>query len=63
MKEYLGKTEKEIHALIAERREKLRLFRFGMSGSKAKNVKEGHNLRKEIARMMTAISLNKGNIK
>ncbi len=40
---------------IAEKREALRQFRFGGAGSRARNVREGRNLRKEIARMLTEI--------
>jgi ribosomal protein L29 len=56
MKEYQNKTKAELIKLIAEKRETLRLFRFGNTGSKSKNVKEGRNSRKDIARLMTAIS-------
>ena len=52
---YKGKTKEELQKLVAENRSKLQAFRFAMAGSKAKNVKEGHTLRKEIARMMTEL--------
>lgn len=39
---------------LKEARGKLREFRVGMSGSRVKNVKEGKNLRKTIARVLTA---------
>ena len=39
---------------IAEARKKLRQFRFQGAGSRAKNVHEGRNLRREIARLLTA---------
>ena len=39
-----------------EKLEALQAFRFGGAGSKVKNVKEGRNLRKDIARILTAIS-------
>lgn len=51
-----NKTKEELSRLVAEHREKLRAFRFAMTGSKAKNVKEGKLLRKEAARILTEIS-------
>ena len=50
-----GKTKEELLRLIAEKREAVRAFRFAMAGSKRKNVKEGKALRKEIARILTAL--------
>lgn len=40
---------------IADKREALRVFRFGGSGSRARNVREGRNLRREIARILTEL--------
>jgi len=40
---------------IGEKREALRVFRFGGSGSRARNVREGRHLRREIARMLTEL--------
>ena len=56
--DYFGvvKTEKELAALVREKQISLQKFRFGISGSKVKNVKEGKNLRKDIARLMTEIN-------
>jgi len=56
MKELINKTEKELKQLLIEKREALRVFRFGMSGGKTKNLKEGMNLKKEIARVMTLLN-------
>jgi ribosomal protein L29 len=56
MKELLNKTENELKNLLKEKREALRTFRFAMSGSKTKNLKEGANLKKEIARIMTVLN-------
>lgn len=47
------KTDKELEKSLAEKRKSLADFRFGMSGSKTRNVFEGKNLRKEIARILT----------
>lgn len=56
MSEHKNKTEKEINKLLNEKRESLRNFRFAISGSKTRNVKEGRNIRKEVARLMTELS-------
>ncbi|MEK7614570.1 MAG: 50S ribosomal protein L29 [Patescibacteria group bacterium] len=49
----------DLDKLVAEKREALRLFRFGVAGSKVKNVKEGSALKKEIARILTERTLRK----
>ncbi len=59
MKEYKAKTEKDLTKLIAEKREVIRNFRFGSTGSKTKNVKLGRTTRKEIARIMTELTIRK----
>jgi ribosomal protein L29 len=56
MKDLIKKTEKELVAMLKEKREALRVFRFALSGSKTRNIKEGNNIKKEIARIMTAIN-------
>jgi ribosomal protein L29 len=66
MKELKNKTPKELTALIIEKREILRNFRFDSTGSKTKNVKLARTTKKDIARVMTELSLRskeKGNIK
>jgi ribosomal protein L29 len=52
---------------IAEKREALRVFRFGESGSRSRNVREGRSLRRSIARILTELrarthSADKGKI-
>lgn len=59
MKEFKNKTPQELTKLIAEKREALREFHFGSTGSKTKNVKLGHTTKKEIARIMTELSIRK----
>ncbi|MEK7646151.1 MAG: 50S ribosomal protein L29 [Patescibacteria group bacterium] len=59
MKELTTKTPESLKQLIAEKKEALRTFRFGSVGAKAKNVKEGRTIRKDIARMMTVLSAQK----
>jgi|GEM_PF-327590 len=45
--------KKELDKQLAEKREALRAFRFGMKGSRTRNTKEGRELRKEVARILT----------
>lgn len=56
MKDFKNKTEKELKALLGEKRVALRNFRFSVAGSKVKNVKEGHVIKKDIARILTALT-------
>lgn len=58
MKEFINKTNQELSKLATDKREALRVFRFGNAGAKSKNVKEGRNLRKDIARIMTVMTAN-----
>ncbi len=51
------KTEKDLVSMLGEKRKALRGFRFGLSGSKIKNVKDGRNLKKEIARVLTELKI------
>ncbi len=57
MKEFNTKTSAELAKLITEKREAIREFRFGSTGSKTKNVKLGRTLRKDIARIMTELTI------
>jgi ribosomal protein L29 len=56
MKEFQDKTKKEIEKMLKDKREALRAFKFGISGSKVKNIKEGAVLKKDIARILTFIN-------
>jgi ribosomal protein L29 len=57
MNKLANKTKEELLTLLNEKREALRKFRFGISGSKAKNVKEGLILRRDIARILTFLNI------
>jgi ribosomal protein L29 len=59
IKEIKTKTSQDLTKLLTEKREALRVFRFGTSGSKTKNVKEGRELRRDIARILTILNTNK----
>ena len=45
----------ELKKTLADKREALRAFRFGGAGSRSRNVREGRNLRKEIAQILTVL--------
>lgn len=57
MKNISDKNDKELEKALAEKQKSLRLFRFGVAGSKIKNIKEGRNLRKKIAQILTEINI------
>ena len=59
MKELIKKTEKELKQLLTEKKEALRVFYFALSGSKTRNLKEGRNLKKEIAQIMTVLNVSR----
>ncbi|KKW47339.1 50S ribosomal protein L29 [Candidatus Kaiserbacteria bacterium RIFCSPHIGHO2_02_FULL_59_21] len=40
---------------VTAKRTALRAFRFGGAGSRTRNVREGRNLRKEIAQILTEL--------
>lgn len=56
---YTDKKPDELKELLEEKRVSLRKLRFETSGSKTRNVKEGSNIRKEIARIMTELNKTK----
>ena len=55
-KDITTKTAADLAKLGADKREALRVFRFGGAGAKTKNVKEGAAIRKDIARILTALN-------
>jgi len=50
------KLKKDLIKNLNEKRNRLREFRFEISGSKIKNVKEAKNLKKEIAQILTKLN-------
>lgn len=56
MSEFKDKNEKDLMKLLTEKEEGLKNFRFGIAGSKVRNVREGRDLRKDVARIKTEIS-------
>lgn len=57
--DFSTKTPADLAKLATDKREELRAYRFGGAGAKTKNVKEGRNIRKDIARIMTALNAQK----
>ena len=45
----------ELQKQIADKREALRVFRFGGAGSRTRDVRAGRTLRREIAQAMTEL--------
>ncbi len=54
--EFKTKSTKDLRKLISEKKDALQAFRLGNSRSKTKNVKEGREIRKDIARIMTVMN-------
>lgn len=50
------KKDTDLQKELAEKRKSLREFRFGVAGSKIKNIKEARNLRREIAKILTELN-------
>ena len=59
METHKGKSNKDLIKTLNEKREVLRKFRFGISGSKTRDVKEGRNSRKVVARILTELNSKK----
>ncbi len=54
--EFSTKKDGELKSALAEKQEALRLFRFGVAGSKSRTVREGRTLRRTIARLKTELN-------
>ncbi len=50
------KSPEALKTELAKAREDLRTFRYSSAGSRAKNVREGRELRKQIARILTELT-------
>lgn len=59
MKELVKKNTADLMKMLSEKREALSKFKFDIAGSKIKNVKEGKNLRREIAQILTVLGESK----
>jgi len=56
MSTFKEKNPSELKKVLQEKRDALRNFRFSVSGSKTRDVKEGKNIRKDIARILTELN-------
>lgn len=56
MKDLIKKNANELKSLLSEKRLALRNFRFAVSGSNVRNVKEGNALKKDVARILTILN-------
>jgi ribosomal protein L29 len=56
-KKSLPTSESDLMKELSEKRLKLRDIRFGIAGSKSKNVKEQKMIKKDVARILTKINL------
>jgi len=54
-KELREKTEVELKTLLQDKREALAKFHFQVSHGKTKNVKEGREVKKDIAKIITLL--------
>lgn len=63
MKELAKKTDKELKDTLAEKREIVRSFRFGMAGSATRDTKAGMNAKRDVARIMTEMNRRTKNVK
>jgi len=59
MKDFINKNANELKSLLSEKRLALRNFRFAVSGSNVRNVKEGNKLKKDTARILTILNKKK----
>lgn len=60
-KDLKNNNDKDLQKELSEKRESVRTFRFGIAGSKVRNVKEGRDTKKQIARILTELNLRKQN--
>lgn len=55
IRELRQKSEKELEKTLIDLRDKLRELRFNLAGGKVKNIKEIHQTKKDIARVLTLL--------
>lgn len=59
MSDFSKQNIEELRKLLADKRESLRIFRFGGAGSRTRNVRAGRNVRREIAQILTELQARK----
>jgi len=55
--QFKGQSVEALAKTLREKREALSAFRFGTSKSKTKNTREGRMFRRDIARIMTELTV------
>ena len=55
IKDLKKKTKAELEKMLEEKKVALNAFKFGIAGSKIKNVREGRNIKREIAQAITVL--------
>ncbi len=55
MNKFGKKSESDLRKELTELKSELQSFRFGMTGSKTRNVKRGRDIKREIARILTEL--------
>lgn len=53
MKDIQKKNDKDLSSFIEEKREEVRVFRFGVAGAGTRDVRKVRTAKKEIARALT----------
>ncbi len=56
IKDLRKNTKDQLNKMLEEKAEALNNFKLGIAGSKIKNVKEGKNLKLEIAQILTVLN-------
>ena len=52
------KSTGELETMLSDKKTSVRNFRFAISGSKTRNVREGRALTRDIARILTLVKIN-----
>jgi len=60
-KEHKKKSVSDLEKELREKRKNLQKFKFGSAGSRTRNVKEGANIKKDIARILTELNVRRNN--
>lgn len=56
MKDIQKKNDKELAEFVAEKREEVRAFRFGVAGSATRDVRKVRTAKQDIARALTELT-------
>lgn len=56
MKSLMEKKKADLLKELADKRASLGKFRFNIAGSKVRNMREGRAIRKDVARILTALN-------